>query len=138
MASDYIDVALRTLVRERAGDRCEYRRLSQGGQEATFHVDHIVPRNAKGPTRADNLALACVSCSLRKAARLTAADPQTGEATRLFHPRQDEWQRHFRWDDVTVVGLTVVGRATVAALRMNRDLVLSIRRQEKLLGRHPE
>ena len=48
----------------RAGYRCEYCRLSQLGQEATFHIDHVVPRAAGGPTTSDNLALSCVSCSL--------------------------------------------------------------------------
>jgi hypothetical protein len=29
------------------------------GQEATFHVDHVVPVIAGGPDTGDNLALAC-------------------------------------------------------------------------------
>jgi 5-methylcytosine-specific restriction endonuclease McrA len=57
---------LRRQVVFRAGGRCEYCGLAQEGQEATFHVDHIVPRAAGGPTEADNLALACVSCLLRR------------------------------------------------------------------------
>ncbi|MDZ7619670.1 MAG: HNH endonuclease signature motif containing protein [Patescibacteria group bacterium] len=67
-----ISPTLRNQVVQRAGSQCEYCRLSQAGQEATFHVDHVVPRTADGPTTADNLALACVSCSLRKGARTTA------------------------------------------------------------------
>ena len=80
--------ALRAEVVARAGDRCEYCRLAQAGQEATFHIDHVVPRAAGGPTHAANLALACVSCSLRKGARQTAPDPDTGEPARLFSPRE--------------------------------------------------
>ena len=57
------------LIENRAGGRCEYCGLAQEGQEATFHIDHIMPRAAGGPTVAENLAVACVSCSLRKAAR---------------------------------------------------------------------
>ena len=45
----------------RAGQRCEYCQRSQLGQEATFHIDHVVPRAAGGPATADNLALASVS-----------------------------------------------------------------------------
>jgi 5-methylcytosine-specific restriction endonuclease McrA len=52
---------LRAEVVRRAGNRCEYCGLSQLGQEAVFHVDHVVPRSAGGPSTADNLALACVS-----------------------------------------------------------------------------
>ncbi len=61
-----VSAALRDEVSLRAGDRCEYCGLSQVGQEATFHIDHVVPQAARGPTTAENLALACVSCSLRK------------------------------------------------------------------------
>lgn len=73
-----ISPALHAEVVLRAGNRCEYCRLSQLGQEATFHIDHVIPRAAGGPTVANNLALACVSCSLRKWAKQTAIDPDSG------------------------------------------------------------
>ena len=111
--------------------------LSQDGQEATFHVDHVVPVAAGGATVARNLALACVSCSLRKEARRSALDPTTKRRIPLFHPRQQRWSNHFRWQGTRVVGATATGRATVAALRMNRPLILAIRGQEALRGRHP-
>jgi 5-methylcytosine-specific restriction endonuclease McrA len=60
-----IPAGMRSQVVLRAGNRCEYCGLSQVGQEAAFHVDHVVPRVAGGPTESENLALACVSCSLR-------------------------------------------------------------------------
>ncbi len=135
--SEYIPVELRRLVTERAGDRCEYCGLAQAGQEATFHVDHILPIKAGGPTVAENLALACVSCSLRKSARETAVDPESGAETPLFNPRQDVWGDHFQWNDEVIVGRTATGRATVEALRVNRVLILAIRREEALRGRHP-
>lgn len=128
---------LRRQVVERARGRCEYCGLSQEGQEATFHVDHVVPRSAGGGPELSNLALACVSCSLHKAARMTAVDAQTGEETRLFHPRRDRWKDHFRWEGVVVTGLTAVGRTTVRALRLNRPLIVAIRTEEEWLGRHP-
>jgi hypothetical protein len=132
-----IPAHLRRLVILRAADRCEYCGLSQTGQEATFRVDHIIPVSESGPTHADNLALACISCSLRKGARLQATDSQTGQSERLFHPRREVWSDHFFWEDVRIVGRTPSGRATVAALDMNRPLVLAIRREEALHGRHP-
>ena len=58
-----ISIRLRRRVVFRAGDRCEYCQLAQEGQEATFHIDHIMPVTAGGPTVLENLALACVSCS---------------------------------------------------------------------------
>lgn len=133
------DVAprLRRLIENRANGRCEYCRLAQEGQEATFHIDHIVPRAAGGPTIAENLALACVSCSLRKGARRSAPDPLTGCKVTLFHPRRQHWTRHFHWRGVRVVGRTPTGRTTVAALEMNRALILAIRHEEVVRGRHP-
>ncbi len=88
--------ALRAAVVARADDWCVYCGLSQAGQEATFHADHVVPRAAGGTTRASNLALACVACSLFKGARQTAADPRTGRPTPLFNPRRQRWMAHFR------------------------------------------
>lgn len=132
-----IPQVLRRIVLRRAQDRCEYCLLSQEGQEATFHVDHVEPVTSGGETVADNLALACVSCSLRKAARRTAIDPETGEDAPLFHPRRAEWQDHFQWDGVRVIGLTATGRSTVAALQMNRPSILAIRTEEAIVGRHP-
>lgn len=128
---------LRRQVVRRAGNRCEYCGLSQEGQEATFHIDHILPQADGGPTTAANLALACVSCSLRKEARRSAVDPATGRKVPLFHPRRQRWRDHFRWDDLEIVGLTATGRATVAALQMNRPLIVAIRLEEQERGRHP-
>jgi len=96
MITRHIPVALARLVRERAGDVCEYCLLPQSSQEATFHVDHILPRAIQGAGSAENLALACVTCSLKKAARTHARDPQSNQVVPLFHPRRDVWSDHFR------------------------------------------
>src|SRR5205823_9112814 len=115
-----IPVLLRRLVRRRASYRCEYCRLAQAGQEATFHLDHIVPEADGGASVATNLALACVSCSLRKGSRQSAVDVQTGKRVALFHPRRDRWSEHFRWDGLMLVGMTAKGRATIDLLKLNR------------------
>ncbi len=132
-----IRARLRKQVIERAKDRCEYCRLSQIGQEATFHIDHVVPRSADGATTFGNLALACVSCSLRKEARQSAVDPVTEKSVPLYSPRTDSWPENFAWNEDQVVGLTPVGRATITALQLNRPLILAVRREEMLRGRHP-
>jgi hypothetical protein len=129
--------ALTRLVVTRAKGRCEYCGLAQAGQEATFHIDHVVPIAAGGPTEADNLALACVSCSLRKGARQSAADPDSLAEVPLFNPRQQDWRDHFRWSGPRVSGLTPTGRATVEALALNRPLMVAIRIEEELRHRHP-
>jgi hypothetical protein len=132
-----IPVSLRRLVIQRANNRCEYCGISQVGQVATFHIDHIVPSVAGGETKQENLALACVSCSLRKGSRQNIEDKETGEIVSIFHPRQQQWKEHFIWDGVRVVGLTATGRTTLQALDFNRPTMLAIRTEEVLLGRHP-
>lgn len=108
------------LVRERAGDRCEYCRLPQEALPlARFHIEHIVARQHGGPDDLENLALACHHCNLHKGPNLTGIDPDTGGIVRLFHPRLDLWIEHFAWQGRSVVGLTPTGRATVRTLAMN-------------------
>ena len=133
----HIPASLRRLAIERGKSRCEYCHLAQAGQEATFHIDHIIPISSGGRTISENLALACVSCSLRKGARLAVVDPQTGQEVRLYNPRRDSWYEHFEWEGAHVVGLTPVARATIEALDLNRPLILAIREEETALGRHP-
>jgi hypothetical protein len=132
-----IPASLRRLTIQRANDRCEYCKIAQAGQVATFHIDHIIPVVANGETTAENLALACVSCSLRKGARQAIEDAQSGIKVLFFNPRQQSWEENFSWDGVQIIGLTPVGRAMIAALDLNREMMLSIRAEEELLGRHP-
>jgi len=133
----YVPARLRRRIVERANSHCEYCGLSQAGQAATFHIDHVVPVVAGGAAAEGNLALACVSCSLRKAARQSAQDPETGQEAPIYNPRSQVWHEHFRWDGVRIMRLTATGRATVAALEMNRAIMLAIRAEEEAVGRHP-
>ena len=132
-----VPAALGRVVVRRAGNRCEYCGLSQAGQEAQFHVDHVEPVASGGPTVAENLALACVSCSLRKGARVELVDPKTGTLAAIFNPRRQRWGDHFEWRGSRVFGRTPVGRATVAGLKLNRPVALAIRAEEAERGRHP-
>jgi hypothetical protein len=133
--SGYVPAALAKFVRERANRSCEYCRLPQSSQEAAFHVDHIKPVSARGTTVANNLALACVTCSLRKAARTHARDPLSKERVPLFHPCQDRWSDHFHWTrGCRLLGRTPTGRATISALGMNRPAIIAIRKALVKLG----
>lgn len=132
-----ISGSLRRLVTQRAGNRCEYCGMSQLGQEAVFHIDHIIPTSVREDDDAQNLALACVSCSLRKGARTDLIDPVSQSRVPIFNPRQDRWRDHLKWSGSLVIGLTPVGRALVHALALNRPLVLAIRAEEAERGRHP-
>lgn len=133
----YIPNSLRNFVIDRAENHCEYCHLSQTGQEATFHIDHIIPVASNGETVAENLALACVSCSLRKSAKKTGIDSETGQKVKIFNPRLDKWDEHFIWVGVNLIGLTATGRVTINELDLNRSLILAIREEEIILRRHP-
>jgi len=76
-----------------------------------------------------NLALACHRCNLRKGPNLSTLDPETGELTRLFHPRQDRWNGHFEFQQGRNIGLTAVGRTTAALFQMNTPDRIELRRQ---------
>ena len=133
--SEHIPASLRRAVCHRAADCCEYCHLPQTSQEAVFHIDHILPLAEGGKTNANNLALACVTCSLAKAARTVGQDLETGTLARLFHPRQDQWNRHFRWAmNWQLTGLTATGRVTIRVLRINRPRVVRIRQLLNRLG----
>ncbi len=54
----------------------------------------------------------------------------------LFNPRVDKWNQHFQWDSMILVGLTSIARATIETLDLNRRIILAIREEEILLGRH--
>lgn len=137
--SPYIPTRLVQEVRDRAHELCEYCLLPQSSQEATFHIDHVLPRREGGETDAANLALACVTCSLRKGAKLCAIDPQSQSTVKLFHPRVDFWSEHFQLnDEFEFEGLSPTGRATIFALGMNRPAIVSIRKELHFIGRFPE
>ena len=125
------------LVIARAKGRCEYCRMHQSLQGASFHVEHIVPRIVGGADDETNLCLACPSCNLRKSSRTQGTDPESGTEVPLFHPRRDEWREHFDWSDSTLSGLTPIGRGTIARLELNAPRRLLIREAEMLFELFP-
>lgn len=104
-------------VADRAGHRCEYCHAPEAVFNFPFEVEHIVPTSRGGTRDSDNLALACRSCNVFKAAHECGSD----EATPLFHPRRDMWTEHFEVDvaTATIISRTLVGRGTIERLQMN-------------------
>ena len=124
-----MDAAMRELVRQRAGNRCEYCGEAEGlRSRLRFHIEHIVARQHGGGDESGNLALACHLCNAHKGPNLAGIDPTTTEVTRLFHPRRDRWEEHFDVDAGEIVGRTATGRATVAVLDMNHPARIEMRR----------
>jgi hypothetical protein len=119
------------LVAQRAGHRCEYCRAPEAVFNFPFEVEHITPSFHGGAEHESNWALSCRSCNLHKSDAVDATDAQTGRTVSLFHPRMQRWEDHFIVDEANglVNGVTSIGRATVARLRMNGDTQVSARKE---------
>lgn len=105
----------------------------------TFEIDPITPRSAGGMSTLENLCVCYPTCNRHKAARTQALDPVTGQIAPLFHPILDTWQEHFEWREAAtfIAGRTAAGRTTVAALQMNRPMMIELRRYWAATDRHP-
>ncbi|WP_395094573.1 HNH endonuclease [Armatimonas sp.] len=131
--------ALRAQIIARAGNRCEYCRAPGYIGTQRLSIEHIRPRAAGGTDDPFNLAVACQGCNNHKYTKITVLDPLTGTRVALFHPRQQVWEEHFSWseDALEVIGQTPTGRATVAALQLNREELVRFRRVLIPAGEHP-
>jgi HNH endonuclease len=134
-----ISEQLRQKVRQNAKNRCEYCLSHQDYVMGRLQIDHIEPIIQGGKDLEENLCLACELCNQYKWTQTEAIDPQTGQTIALFHPRQQTWSDHFAWssDNVTILGLTSCGRATIEALKLNNTLALTVRRNWVRAGWHP-
>jgi HNH endonuclease len=139
MSSEYIPVALKQLVFNRAKGLCEYCRSQARFAIDPLVIDHIHPVSRGGKTIAENLALSCQTCNNYKYTKTEALDPVTNQSVSLFHPREMIWEDHFTWnEDVTQsIEIIPVGRATIALLQINRDGVVNMRRVLAIMGYHP-
>jgi hypothetical protein len=125
-----MDFQLRELVRSRAGDRCEYCHLRQTHLPvARLQLEHVRAKKHGGGDDAENLAWACVRCNLGKGVNLSGVDDVSNEVVRLYNPRTDAWEEHFRFTGPFLEGLTPCGRATVAVLNMNEELRIQLRQE---------
>lgn len=137
--SRYISAELRRQVEARANGHCEYCLCLAQYALHTFECEHIIPLSKDGATDGKNLAWACAGCNRFKASRTDALDPQTDRIVTLYRPRTDRWQAHFVWNDdfTRMIGISASGRATIAALRLNRVGVVNVRQLLLLVGKHP-
>ena len=132
-----VSEARKAMVWERAKNRCEYRGLAQHAQDDTFHIEHVEPSILGGSSKLDNLALSCVSCNLAKKAKVDAPDPLSGQVVPLYHPRKDIWPEHFAWEGGELRGRSAVGRATIAALKMDTPRKVQTFQAQAELGIYP-
>ncbi|MEB3295673.1 MAG: HNH endonuclease [Synechococcales bacterium] len=128
MSKSYISATLRRQVYDRANACCEYCLMPEFAVLVSHEVDHVIAEKHGGQTELENLALACTSCNKHKGSDLASIDPLDGEIIRLFKPRHDRWDEHFRLSVGEIVPLTAIGRVTVRLLQLNRSERLTIRK----------
>ena len=131
--------SLRRQVRQRANAICEYCQCPADYSVQSFECEHIIPIASGGATALENLAYACGGCNRAKGRKIDQPDPDSDQVVSLFNPRQDHWRDHFAWnpDFTLMIGLTAIGRATIAALHLNRPGVINLRRALILANVHP-
>lgn len=90
MPKDYITVALKRLVFDRAKGCCEYCRSQARFAIESLVIEHVIPVSRNGATIDANLALACQGCNNynKMSDALVVA---------LYNPRTMLWRDHFAW-----------------------------------------
>jgi hypothetical protein len=129
----------RKKVEERAKNLCEYCLCRQDYSPQPFSLEHIYPKSKKGTDELENLALACQGCNNFKYNKTHSVDSITKETVSLYNPRKDIWHEHFVWNEdfSEIIGISPCGRATITALKLNRQSVKNLRLSLYLIGKHP-
>jgi hypothetical protein len=128
---------LRAEVARRAESRCEYCLIRDEDSAFPHQVDHVVRRKHGGLSELENLAYCCVVCNRLKGTDVASIDMKSGAVIRLFHPRKDRWEEHFRVDGALIDPVTSIGEATARILRLNIAARVAERRVLASLGRYP-
>jgi hypothetical protein len=72
---------------------------------------------------------------LYKEPNIAGIDPETGAIIRLFHPRTDVWDEHFRWEQSVLQGIAPIGRARAMVLAINEPTRVALRQMLAALGK---
>ncbi|MDQ7028132.1 MAG: HNH endonuclease signature motif containing protein [Anaerolineae bacterium] len=118
---------VRSEIRKRANERCEYCQLPEIFSFQPFQVDHILSIKHGGSDKKSNLAWTCANCNNAKGSDLGSYDTETGDLVPFYNPRAQEWHSHFEIDASTIIGKTPEGRVTVLILKMNEIEYVEIR-----------
>lgn len=119
MSSNSISPSLRSFIIKRASRRCEYCLIPQDFSIYTHEIDHIIALKHGGKTTKENLALSCLSCNRHKGSDFATLDLINDDIIRLFNPRKQVWNKHFKLKNGRIEGITQVGKATARLLKFN-------------------
>tara|TARA_B100000700_G_scaffold268096_1_gene308521 strand:- start:252 stop:473 length:222 start_codon:yes stop_codon:yes gene_type:complete len=70
---------------------------------------------------------------------VSVIDPETNQVATLFNPRTEDWSNHFEWSEdlIRLEGRFATGKATIAALSLNRPNLIRLREVLKQANAHP-
>jgi hypothetical protein len=128
-----IDESARLLVIERARRRCEYCLVHEDNAGFPHQIDHIISRKHGGSSGFGKLAYACILCNRYKGTDIASID-RSGRPIRLFDPRRDPWDEHFKLDGPIIQPLTPIGEVSARMLRLNAAERVIERRLFQALG----
>lgn len=116
-------------IRRAAKNRCGYCLNPQELMPYKLEIEHLLPKASGGQTIEENLWLACRECNSHKAKKIKATDNLTGKIVKLFNPRRQVWNKHFKFseDNTKIIGKTACGRATVESLQINNFYQITAR-----------
>ena len=117
--TSYIPADLRRVAIERAAGRCEYCRIRESDTFLGCQIDHIIAEKHGGQTIAENLAFTCAFCNRHKGSDIGSIAESTGEFTRFFNPRTDDWNDHFEYADFVIEYISPIGETTASILQFN-------------------
>ncbi|MFK7948475.1 MAG: HNH endonuclease [Saprospiraceae bacterium] len=139
MANKYVSKKNKDFIRQLAHGCCEYCQSQEAYSTQNFSMEHIIPSHLGGSNEIDNLALSCQGCNNIKFTKIGLTNETTDEFIPFFHPRQDIWTEHFKWnnDFTLIIPLTKKGEATLEVLKMNRQQVVNWRTAVFSIGKHP-
>ena len=120
---------IQTKVREAAKNYCGYCLLPQEILMGKLEIEHLLSIAKGGTDKEKKLWLACRDCNSYKSSKVYVFDDETRQKVGLFNPRTQIWHEHFKFnqDKTKIIGITVCGRITVIALRMNEEQAVSAR-----------
>ena len=128
--------ALENEVWLRAAGLCEYCHIPQTYVRLPFQIDHIIAEQHGGKTTSDNLAGTCVRCNKRKGPNIAGSSPGDRRGRPAYSTRTPRSVGDPLSDGMgaTLVGMTLIGRVTIAVLDINNPSTVALRESLILEG----
>ncbi len=134
--SRYISPEIRQQVATRADFLCEYCLIAEEDTFFGCEVEHIISLKHGGSSELENLAYACAFCNRHKGSDIGSIT-ESGEFSRFFNPRTDQWADHFQSDGIIIKPISAIGEVTARILQFNHSDQILERQALREVRRYP-